>query len=100
MVAEGSATGIVPAAAWALALPKAPPGIQEDKAMSDAGLKKELVGVWSGFREAPGAYRIDELRKRFDIPEGEPLPARARAEAFRLDLILKRNPISDSRGQP
>jgi hypothetical protein len=55
--------------------PKAPPAPKDP-------LAKELVALWTRFREALRAYRLDEIRTLVEVRPEEPVPPRAQAEAI------------------
>jgi hypothetical protein len=54
--------------------------------MDDKAFKKELERLWNGMRRAFADYRLDDVRKYADVPEGMPVPTREQVRQF-LDFM-------------
>jgi hypothetical protein len=44
--------------------------------------RAELEGIWAEVRRCFSEYRLDDLKKHLDIPEGAPVPNRGQAQQF------------------
>lgn len=60
--------------------------ILQEKAMSDAELKKKCEATWNEMRAALRDYRLDDLRKLVDIPADMPVPPREQARMLGENL--------------
>jgi hypothetical protein len=70
------------AAVIALAGAAAPEG----GAMPNEALKAELEACWAGLRSALAEYRLDDVGKYVEVPEGAPAPNRAQAQRAAAEL--------------
>lgn len=50
--------------------------------MADKPQRAELERIWAEVRSAFAEYRLDDLKKHLDIPEGMPVPKRGQAKQF------------------
>ena len=50
--------------------------------MASEPARGELERIWAEVRSAFAEYRLDDLKKRLDIPEGAPVPNRGQAKQF------------------
>jgi hypothetical protein len=50
--------------------------------MADKPQRADLERIWAEVRSALAEYRLDDLKKHLDIPEGMPVPNRGQAKQF------------------